>query len=164
MNSLKIVYKKVNDLNKYIKNARTHSDTQVEQIINSITEFGWTNPVLIDENDTVIAGHGRLVAAEKLHLEEVPCIVLSNLTDTQKRAYLIADNQLALNASWDFDILQSEIADLSLSDFDVSVLGFSDQELNNINQEPEIECPSSFSECDETSLNHKCPRCGFEYD
>ncbi|OCG45697.1 hypothetical protein A9G34_00945 [Gilliamella sp. Choc4-2] len=132
MNSLKITYKKVSDLKKHIKNSRTHSDDQIQQIINSIIEFGWTNPILIDENDIMIAGHGRLDAAEKLNLDNIPCVVLSGLTDVQKKAYLIADNQLALNAGWDFDILQSEIADLSLSDFDVSLLGFSDTELNKL--------------------------------
>ncbi|MWN31001.1 MULTISPECIES: ParB/Srx family N-terminal domain-containing protein [unclassified Gilliamella] len=164
MNSLKITYKKVSDLKKHIKNSRTHSDDQIQQIINSIIEFGWTNPILIDENDIIIAGHGRLDAAEKLNLDEAPCVVLSGLTDVQKKAYLIADNQLALNAGWDFDILQAEIAELTLSDFDISLLGFSDSELNNMNSKTEIDYPDSFSECDETNLTHKCPRCGFEYD
>jgi ParB family transcriptional regulator, chromosome partitioning protein len=138
MNSLEIVYKKVGDLNKYIKNSRTHSDNQIDQIINSVIEFGWTNPILIDENDTVIAGHGRLVAAEKLHLEEVPCIVLTGLTDTQKKAYLIADNKLALNAGWDIELLKSEIEALQIEGFDVNALGFSETELNSMLNDSEI--------------------------
>lgn len=132
MTTLKITYKKIKDLKKYEQNARTHSIEQVQQIINSIKEFGWTNPILIDENDIIIAGHGRLNAAEMLNLDEVPCIVLTGLTEIQKRAYLIADNQLALNAGWDFELLQAEIESLKLDDFDISLLGFSDEDFNNI--------------------------------
>ncbi len=108
----------------YARNSRTHSDAQVAQIAASIREFGFTNPVLIDQGDGIIAGHGRTLAARKLGLDEVPCIRLSNLTDAQKKAYIIADNKLALNAGWDDDLLKVELEDLALLDFDLTLLGW----------------------------------------
>lgn len=110
----------------YARNARTHSDAQVAQIAASIREWGWTNPVLIDEAGTIIAGHGRVMAAQKLKIADVPCIVASGWTDAQKRAYVLADNQLAQNAGWDMDLLSMEVADLVSMDFDVSLIGLSD--------------------------------------
>lgn len=121
----------------YAKNSRTHSDAQVAQIAASIKEFGFVNPVLIDEQDGIIAGHGRIMAARKLGIEEVPCIRLAHLTENQKRAYVIADNKLALNAGWDEEMLKLEIKDLEASDFDISLLGFDAEELENILDEPE---------------------------
>ena len=121
----------------YAKNSRTHSDAQVAQIAASIKEFGFVNPVLIDEQDGIIAGHGRVMAARKLGIEEVPCIRLAHLTENQKRAYVIADNKLALNAGWDEEMLKLEIKDLEASDFDISLLGFDAEELENILDEPE---------------------------
>lgn len=164
MTNLVITYHKVNELRKHNKNARTHSEFQINQIVNSIRKFGWTNPILIDEHKTIIAGHGRLDAAELIGIDEVPCIVLSGLSEIQKRAYLIADNQLALNAGWDINILQAEIEALKLNDFDIDLLGFSDSEINKILQSNDIDFPNNFSECGETELKHKCPKCGFEYD
>jgi len=117
---------KVELLIPYALNSRTHSDQQVAQIAASIREFGFTNPILIDENNGIIAGHGRLLAARKLQLDEVPCIVLSGLSDAQKRAYVIADNQLALNAGWDLETLRLEIEHLKSVEFDVELLGFDD--------------------------------------
>ena len=104
----------IGDLIPYAANSRTHSDAQVAQIAASIRQFGWTNPILIDGAGTIIAGHGRLLAARKLGMEEVPCIVLDHLTKAQQRALVIADNQLALNAGWDMDMLKAEIEDLQL--------------------------------------------------
>jgi DNA modification methylase len=121
----------------YAKNSRTHSDAQVAQIAASIKEFGFVNPVLIDEQDGIIAGHGRIMAARKLGIQEVPCIRLEHLTENQKRAYVIADNKLALNAGWDEEMLKLEIKDLEASDFDISLLGFDAEELENILDEPE---------------------------
>jgi len=121
----------------YAKNSRTHSDAQVAQIAASIKEFGFVNPVLIDEQDGIIAGHGRVMAARKLGIDEVPCIRLAHLTENQKRAYVIADNKLALNAGWDEEMLKLEIKDLEASDFDISLLGFDAEELENIMDEPE---------------------------
>lgn len=135
MTTLKIIYRRINELKKHKNNARTHSKEQIEQIVSSIKEFGWTNPILIDENEIIIAGHGRLDAAEILELESIPCIVLSGLTETQKRAYLIADNQLALNAGWDIDLLQAEMDALKLDDFDIDLLGFGDDFFSQLEKE-----------------------------
>lgn len=128
----KIETRLVADLIPYASNSRTHSDAQVAQIAASIKEFGWTNPILIDGDNTIIAGHGRLLAARKLGMKEVPVIVLDHLTKAQQRALVIADNQLALNAGWDMDMLKAEIEDLKLDDFDLGLLGFSDEELRDI--------------------------------
>jgi len=120
----KIEYLKTSDLSVYEKNARTHSEIQIQQIAGSIREFGFTNPVLIDSEDGIIAGHGRVMAARKLELAEVPCIRLGHLTETQKRAYIIADNKLALNSGWDEEMLGLELADLREADFDLDLIGF----------------------------------------
>jgi site-specific DNA-methyltransferase (adenine-specific) len=114
----------------FAKNSRTHSDAQVAQIAASIREFGFTNPVLIDEANGIIAGHGRVMAARKLKLTEVPCIRLSHLSDAQKRAYVIADNKLALNAGWDEAMLKLELADLKALDFDLDLTGFDTDEID----------------------------------
>lgn len=113
----------------FARNSRTHSDEQVAQIAASIREFGWTNPILVDGDNGIIAGHGRLAAARKLGITEVPVVVLDHLTDAQKRALVIVDNKLALNAGWDFELLASEIEGLGEDGFDLSLLGFSDDEL-----------------------------------
>lgn len=114
----------------FAKNSRTHSDAQVAQIAASIREFGFTNPVLVDEANGIIAGHGRVLAARKLKLPEVPCIRLSHLSDAQKRAYVIADNKLALNAGWDEAMLKLELADLKALDFDLDLTGFDTDEID----------------------------------
>lgn len=114
----------------YARNSRTHSDAQVAQIAASIREFGFTNPVLIDEQGGVIAGHGRIMAARKLSLPEVPCIRLGHLTDAQKRAYVIADNKLALNAGWDDEMLALEFAELAEMGFDMDLTGFTADEID----------------------------------
>lgn len=112
MTQLKVVYRKVEDLIPYARNARTHSDAQVAEIAASIKEYGWTNPILTDGENGIIAGHGRLMAARKLGMDEVPTIDIIGLTDAQKRALILADNKMALNASWDEDMLKLELADL----------------------------------------------------
>ena len=132
----KIETRLVADLIPYAANSRTHSDAQVAQIAASIKEFGWTNPILIDGDNTIIAGHGRLLAARKLGMEEVPAIILDHLTKSQQRALVIADNQLALNAGWDIDMLKAEIEDLNLEGFDLGLLGFDDKFLDGL-LEPE---------------------------
>ena len=131
---MKIVNKKTYDLIPYVSNARTHSEEQVVQIASSIKEFGFTNPVLIDDEGGVIAGHGRLMAAKKLDIVEVPCIVLKDLSEAQKKAYMIADNRLPLSAGWNFDLLKIEIEGLQDLDFDVGLLGFESEELDDILQ------------------------------
>ena len=120
------VRKSVASLVPYARNARTHSEAQVAQIAASIREWGWTNPILIDETGGIIAGHGRVLAARKLKIEDVPCIVASGWSEAQKRAYILADNQLATNAGWDMDLLSMEVADLVSLDFDVSLIGLMD--------------------------------------
>jgi len=133
---------KIELIRKYEHNSRTHSDVQIEQVVRSIQEFGFTNPILIDENNVIIAGHCRHDAAVKLGLEEIPCVVLSHLTHEQKIAYVIADNKLALNAGWDFDVLRKEFEALKDSDFDLSLTGFDLDELCDIfpNDDPEVFC------------------------
>lgn len=120
----------LNGLIPYAKNSRTHSEAQVAQIAGSIKEFGFNNPVLIDEDNGIIAGHGRVLAAQKLGLQAVPCIRLGHLTDTQRKAYVIADNRLALNAGWDDSMLTLELQDLKAEDFNLDLLGFEADELN----------------------------------
>jgi DNA modification methylase len=120
------------DLIPYARNTRTHSPEQVAQIAGSIREFGFTNPILIDAENGIIAGHGRVMAASKLGLAKVPCIRLAHLTDTQKRAYIIADNKLALNAGWDEEMLALELGELKDEDFDLSLIGFDDSELGDL--------------------------------
>jgi DNA modification methylase len=127
-----IEMKPVEELIPYAKNARTHSESQVAQIANSIIEFGFTNPILIDGSKGIIAGHGRLMAAKKLNLPQVPVVILDHLSDAQKRAYIIADNKLAENAGWDEEILALELADLKEENFDLDLIGFEDQELEKL--------------------------------
>lgn len=110
----------------YARNSRTHSDEQVAQIAASMKEWGWTNPVLVDESGMIIAGHGRVLAARKLGFAEVPVMVAAGWSEAQKRAYVLADNQLALNAGWDMDVLKNELAGLKEWEFDLSLLGFED--------------------------------------
>lgn len=129
MADLQVTYRDINGLIPYVNNSRTHSDEQVKQVAASIREFGFTNPVLIDENSTVIAGHGRIMAANLLGLAKVPTITLAGLTDAQKKAYVIADNKLALNAGWDEELLKVELQGLRDLDFDLDLLGFDIDEL-----------------------------------
>jgi hypothetical protein len=129
---VKIIQKKVTELIPYVNNSRTHSDEQVAQIAASIKEFGWTNPILIDGENGIIAGHGRLLAARKLGYKEVPTIELSELTETQKKAYIIADNRLALNAGWDNEMLTIELNDLLADGFALELLGFDPNEIDSL--------------------------------
>lgn len=122
----------INDLIPYIRNARTHSESQIAQIAASIKEFGFLSPILIAEDNTILAGHGRLAAARKLGLKQVPCVKESHLTETQRRAYIIADNKLSLNAGWDEDMLAIELSELQGADFDLDLLGFDESELVSI--------------------------------
>jgi DNA modification methylase len=123
---MKVESTSVGSLVPYIRNSRTHSNTQVAQIAASIKEFGFCNPVLVDADGGIIAGHGRVLAAKKLGMEKVPTVRLSHLTDAQKRAYVIADNKLALNAGWDMDLLEIEMQSLGDDGFDLRLLGFND--------------------------------------
>jgi ParB-like chromosome segregation protein Spo0J len=116
----------------FARNARQHSDVQIDQIAASIREWGWTMPILTDEDGTILAGHARVLAARKLGLTEVPVIVARGWSEAQKRAYVIADNKLTLNAGWDEELLRIELADLKLQDFEIGLLGFDDTELERI--------------------------------
>ena len=129
MNKLQVEMRLVSALIPYQKNARTHSEAQIDQIAASIKEFGWTNPILIGPDNVIIAGHARLAAAKKLRMTEVPCIVLAHLTEGQRRALVIADNQLALGAGWDEEMLRVELPALQAEDFDLDLVGFGESEL-----------------------------------
>jgi len=134
---MQIVQRKIEDLIPYVKNSRTHSEDQITQIAASIKEFGWTNPVLVDGDNGIIAGHGRVMAARKLKFKEVPTIELKDLTETQKKDYIIADNRQALNAGWDNEMLTIELNDLLADGFALDILGFDAKELNAL-LEPEV--------------------------
>jgi DNA modification methylase len=136
---MQIVQRKIEDLIPYFKNSRTHSEDQIAQIAASIKEFGWTNPVLIDGDNGIIAGHGRVMAARKLKFKEVPTIELKDLTETQKKAYIIADNRLALNAGWDNEMLTIELNDLLADGFALDILGFDPKELGALLEPEEVE-------------------------
>ncbi len=160
------------ELIPYARNSRTHSDEQVAQIMASIREFGFCNPVLIDGENGIIAGHGRVMAASRMKLESVPCIRLSHLTEAQKRAYVIADNRIALSSGWDEAMLANELSDLHTDEFDMAVLGFDADELTRLMgyeehlEELPDEPESSATEIDTDSfqMQCKCPRCQFEFD
>jgi DNA modification methylase len=137
MTNLQVVTWPVERLIPYARNARTHSDEQVAQIAASIAEFGWTNPILAGSDGIIVAGHARLQAARKLGMTEVPVIVLDHLTETQRRALVLADNRLALNAGWDEEMLRVELEAIREDDFDLSVIGFTDDELADLLAEPE---------------------------
>lgn len=132
---MQIEYRRAVDLTPYENNSRTHSKEQVSQIVESIKEFGFTNPILIDEEGGIIAGHGRLEAANVVGMAEVPTITLQGLSEAQKRAYVIADNSLAMNAGWDIDTLQFEVERLASLEFDTSLLALSDEVLRLVNPE-----------------------------
>lgn len=139
MTDLQVVRWPVEKLIPYARNARTHSAEQVAQIAASIAEFGFVNPVLIGPDNVIIAGHARLLAARKLGMTEVPVIVLDHLTETQRRALVLADNRLALNAGWDEEMLRVELASLEQDDFNLDLIGFSSEELEALLVEPEPE-------------------------
>jgi DNA modification methylase len=135
-----IVQRAVADLIPYANNSRTHDAKQIKQLVASIKEWGWTNPVLIDEEGGIIAGHGRVMAAENLGAEVVPCVVAKGWSEAQKKAYVLADNQLALNAGWDRDLLKIEVGGLAEMDFDLDLIGFSGLEMTGLLQdETELE-------------------------
>ena len=129
MNKLNVEYRKVEALIPYARNPRTHAESQIAKIAASIVEYGWTNPILVDGDNGIIAGHGRLAAARKLGLDQVPVIELAHLTVAQKRALVIADNRLALDAGWDEEMLALELAELSDVGYDLALTGFDDAEI-----------------------------------
>ncbi len=126
---MEIIKKKINKLIGYINNARTHDENQIKQIASSIKEFGFNNPILIDSDGGIIAGHGRVQAAQLLNISEVPTIELPHLSEAQKKAYILADNRMALNAGWDTELLKLELTNLDELNFDLSLIGFDDEEI-----------------------------------
>jgi DNA modification methylase len=132
----KVERRAVADLIPYARNARTHSDAQVAQIAASVKEWGWTSPILVDEAGSIIAGHGRVMAARKLGLPDVPVMVATGWSEAQKKAYVLADNQLAMNAGWDMDLLKVEMGDLNFEGFDLSLIGFDDKLLADLLADP----------------------------
>ena len=156
----------VSDLIPYARNSRTHSDTQVTKIASSIKEFGFLNPVLVDEANGIMAGHGRVMAAQKLGMTHVPCLQIGHLTTSQKRAYIIADNRLALDAGWDEEMLRVEFAELTDNGFNLELTGFELGEITNINLDGEslINDDDDFKEVDVEQMECICPKCGFEFD
>lgn len=162
---MKIEQRAIEALIPYARNSRTHSDAQIAQIAASIREFGFTNPVLVDSDGGIIAGHGRVMAARKLGLKDVPCIALGHLTAAQRKAYIIADNRLALNAGWDEEMLRLEFADLSEAGFNMDLLGFSVDELAEAMGMGGNFEPGSIE--DQGRLDQKkpvtCPNCGHEF-
>jgi len=157
----------IDKLIPYARNARTHSDEQVAQIAASINEWGWTTPVLVDETGEIIAGHGRVMAARKLGIEQIPTMTANGWTDAQKKAYVLADNQLPQNAGWDMDLLKVEVMDLDGDGFDLDLLGFSKEEMTQWFLEPDF---APGTEADQGKLDQlepkmiQCPNCGDEFD
>ena len=158
----KINYIDVNNLTPYVNNSRTHSDIQVSQISSSIKEFGFLSPCLIDDKNGIICGHGRVLAAQKLNIKTIPCIEVKHLTEAQKKAYIIADNQLTLNSDWNIDLLKVEVEGLQELDFDIDLLGFDD--IDAFFNENITIIPDEFKDIDETEMAKLCPKCGFEFD
>jgi ParB-like chromosome segregation protein Spo0J len=162
-----IEYISTEELIPYARNSRTHSDEQIAQICGSIKEFGFTNPVLIDADGLIIAGHGRTMAAQRLNMKEVPCLRLTHLTDAQKKAYVIADNKLALNAGWDEEMLALELGEINELNFDITKTGFSDDEISLLLGDVNFDAGD---ESDQGQLDQldpkimKCPHCKKEFD
>lgn len=154
----------------YARNAKRHDDGQIAAIAASLREFGFCNPVLIDEGNGIIAGHGRVLAARKLDMDRVPCVRLSHLSDTQRRAYVLADNRLAeIGGGWDAEMLALEVESLRMDDFDLDLTGWDQgsllEILNNTGaSSDEGVPPDGFQEVDETiDTDHRCPSCGYEW-
>lgn len=156
--------KPIDALKPYARNSRTHSPEQIGQLSASIREFGFTNPVLIDAKGGIIAGHGRVMAARKLGMESVPCITLRHLTDAQRRAYVIADNQLATQSGWDLDALRLELADLDGDGFALDLLGFDAADLDGfmdcgVDFQPDTETDADAAKIAEPKPPIECPHC-----
>lgn len=163
----KIERRKVSQLIPYARNSRTHSKEQVAQIAASIKEWGWTMPILIDDYDNIIAGHGRIMAAEKLGIDEVPCMTAEGWSEAKRRAYVIADNKLALNAGWEMGALKIEMQELDALGFDLTLTGFEIGEMAALFDEPDF---APGTEDDQGKLDElapkivNCPHCGQDFD
>jgi ParB-like chromosome segregation protein Spo0J len=153
----------IDKLIPYANNARVHSEDQIIKLQSSLREFGFVNPVLIDKDYGIIAGHGRVEAAKREGIAEVPCVLVEHLTEAQKRAYILADNRLALDATWDLEMLRVELDALEELDFDLEMTGFSDNEIEALTSTPEGLDLEEQEDDDRGTLCH-CPRCGFEFE
>ena len=165
--NLEVAYIATTDVIPYANNPRTHSEQQVAQVAASIKEFGFNNPILLDEHNGIIAGHGRLAAAQKLGMELVPTITLAGLTEAQRKAYVIADNKLTENGGWDYDLLAVEIERLQELEISVDLTGFDADELQVITQNVDFEPASEDEQGKLDELDPKwidCPHCGKEFD
>ena len=164
---MQIEQRLLSDLIPYINNSRKHSDDQVAQIAASIKEFGWTNPILVDGDNGIIAGHGRIMAAKKLGMTEVPVIELAHLSKEQRKALIIADNKLALNSDWDTNLLAIELKDLQDLGFDLNLTGFAENELSNIIETKNFDVGTIEDQGKLDEIKPKyvaCPDCGHEFD
>ena len=164
---MQIEQRLLSDLIPYINNSRKHSDDQVAQIAASIKEFGWTNPILVDGDNGIIAGHGRIMAAKKLGMTEVPVIELAHLSKEQRKALIIADNKLALNSDWDSNLLAIELKDLQDLGFDLNLTGFAENELSNIIETKNFDVGTIEDQGKLDEIKPKyvaCPDCGHEFD
>jgi len=161
---MEVVMKPIDELIPYNRNARQHSLVQIVCLKESIAQFGFTNPVLIHFSGCIIAGHGRVEAAKQLGIKQVPCIVMHNMTDAQVKAYTIADNQLPTMATWDYDILAAEIDELREEGFDMSKLGFTKEELDELcgspDEDPEVPEEEEKKPDSDTTI---CPKCHHEF-
>lgn len=158
---------KTTDLIPYANNSRLHSEDQVLQIASSIKEFGFLNPVIIDGDNGIVAGHGRVMAAKKIGIDELPCIEAKHLTEAQKKAYVIADNKIALNSDWDNDILRIEMNILDEMGFDLELTGFSLDELSSLSDDVNFDPATEDEQGKLDQLEPKwidCPHCGKEFD
>jgi len=167
MSKLEIVEVPIEDLIPYANNARTHSDEQVAQIAASIKEFGWTNPILTDGENGIIAGHGRLAAARKLKMNSVPTIKLDGLSKAQKKALIIADNKIAINSGWDVELLKVEMKELDELGIDLELTGFGVGELTALFDEPDFQAGTENDQGKLDELSPKivqCPHCGQDFD
>ena len=161
MKELKIINKNINDIKEYENNAKEHPQWQVDQIANSIQEFGFNDPIAINADNQIIEGHGRLLAAKKLGLIEIPCIVLDGLTEVQERAYIIAHNKTTMNTDFDLDRLQYELNALKVEGYDLSLTGFSEYEIENLlTENEEINLDEFISDEEKKQKEKRCPHCG----
>lgn len=160
----KIERRKIDKLKPYPRNPKTHSPEQIDALAKIIQEFGFTRPVLIDEEDMILAGHGATKAGQKLDMDEVPVIVLKGLSDAQKRAVVIADNQASELGGWDKDLLKLELGELQRLNYDLNLTGFSPESLVSYLVVPKPTPPQQFQAFDETlPTEHQCPSCGFKW-
>lgn len=159
---MKIITLKLDEIVPYENNAKEHPQWQVDQIAKSIQEFGFNDPIAVNGNKVIIEGHGRYLAAKELGMEELPCIILDNLTEEQERAYIIAHNKLTMNTGFDLEVLEYELNALKVEDFDLSLTGFDEIEIEEILDKNEVDLNEILEEAskDKEKEPKRCPHCG----